>query len=370
MAWIESHDTLGEHPKLKKLALLLGIPRSQAVGHLHYLWWWGLKYAAYDGGLGKYDETDIAVAANWEGDPLKFVQALLDCGKPKRKGFLEKNAAGELLIHDWDDYEGRLMDQRKLAAERARKSRERRKQRLHVLLDECDTTIPDQTIPDRTLHNRTTPKEHTADAPQGASSCPQASPTENLQNPVATPTTPIATPRHSPQETKKEPTPTHPSSRGKKTAPATSPNVVAAHGASEDKPLTEEQADWRTLIDSIQHDYPAYAFGVPAVVRQLLHELHPKLDSACILRAIGEAVKNGVVSENGIPKWIYVEKVCRNWIALEVRRVEDIDDLEHDRAYHRERDKQSKGRYHQDTGDGSDVVTTVVRHPKPERRAK
>lgn len=364
MAWIESHDTLGEHPKLKKLALLLNISRPQAVGHLHYLWWWGLKFADYDGGLGKYDETDIAAAANWEGDPLMFVQALLDCGKPKRKGFLERTETGELIIHDWDDYEGRLMDQRKLAAERARKSRERRKQRLQALPDACDTTIPDQTEPDITQ------PDTTAKSPGGASLCLGASLIAKRESAVDNTTRLSVASRQSDSGGVSPSPPTKEPSKPRRAPPRASSDIVPAHGASVDKPSEEEQADWRALIDSIQQDFPAYAFGLPAVVLQSLHEWHPRLDSACILRAIGEAVRNGAVSKDGLPKWNYVEKVCLNWIALGVRRVEDITPLEQDRAYRRERDKQSKGRYSQDTGDGPDVVSTVVRHPKPERRTK
>jgi len=39
VAWIESHQTLGQHPKTRKLARLLNISAPTAVGHLQFLWW-------------------------------------------------------------------------------------------------------------------------------------------------------------------------------------------------------------------------------------------------------------------------------------------------------------------------------------------
>ncbi len=54
MAWIESHQALGQHPKTIRLAAILG--RAQmptVVGHLHYLWWWAFDYAR-DGRIGRH----------------------------------------------------------------------------------------------------------------------------------------------------------------------------------------------------------------------------------------------------------------------------------------------------------------------------
>lgn len=107
MAWIESHETLREHPKTKRAARTLGVSLPTLIGHLHLLWWWATQYAE-DGDLNRYDATDIADAAGWEGKPDAFVSALLSCGPGGGAGFLERKG-GRLVIHDWDQYAGRLI---------------------------------------------------------------------------------------------------------------------------------------------------------------------------------------------------------------------------------------------------------------------
>ena len=115
MAWLESHQALGQHPKLRKLAALLSINRPQAVGHCMYLWWWCLDYAQ-DGSLARYDAVDIALAAEWDGDPAEFVEAL------ERAGFVDRSDDG-LAVHDWWEYAGRLIERRNADAARKRAGR-------------------------------------------------------------------------------------------------------------------------------------------------------------------------------------------------------------------------------------------------------
>jgi len=122
MAWIESHQELGRHPKTRRLARILGISLPAAVGHLHYLWWWALDFAE-DGDLSGYDSYEIAEAAMWEGDPDEFVDALIHCGPGGMAGFLDRTGDGGLVLHDWDEYAGRLIERR--ARDRERKRRER-----------------------------------------------------------------------------------------------------------------------------------------------------------------------------------------------------------------------------------------------------
>lgn len=113
MAWIESHEGLRSHPKTMKAARLLGISVPQVIGHLHCFWWWALSYAE-KGCLGKFDNADIADGAMWQGDPDLFVNALLSA---RFVDFCDE----KLMIHDWDEYIGRLMEIRE--RERARKSK-------------------------------------------------------------------------------------------------------------------------------------------------------------------------------------------------------------------------------------------------------
>ena len=114
MAWIESHQSLGAHPKTKKLARLLNISAPTAIGHLHMLWWWALDYAQ-DGDLSKYQAEDIADAVLWDGSASLLMASLLDAG------FLDQ-PDGNPRIHDWDEYGGKLLAKRKADAERKAKA--------------------------------------------------------------------------------------------------------------------------------------------------------------------------------------------------------------------------------------------------------
>lgn len=120
MAWLPSYQELREHPKTRKAVVLLGVPRAQVIGHLHCLWWWALSYAD-DGDLSRYDATDIALAAEWDGDPEKFLHALASCGAGGRPGFLDETSGGWAL-HDWSEYAGKYVEKRRKDALRKRPS--------------------------------------------------------------------------------------------------------------------------------------------------------------------------------------------------------------------------------------------------------
>lgn len=136
MAWIESHQELAAHPKTIKLAAMLDIPKVQAVGHLHLLWWWALDYAD-DGDLSDFDAYDIAAAAEWEGDPDTFVKALIDCGPGRRAGFIDQTDRG-LRIHDWGQHTEGLQ----VAKERSRKANhERWHARRGIREDSCSFCV-------------------------------------------------------------------------------------------------------------------------------------------------------------------------------------------------------------------------------------
>lgn len=122
MAWIESHQSMAAHPKTRVAARELGISRAALIGHLHMLWWWALDYAP-DGDLSGYNVLDIADAADWEGDSEAFVQALTDCGRGGRPGYLETSTDGRMVIHDWMEYAGKLVERREANAQRMREKR-------------------------------------------------------------------------------------------------------------------------------------------------------------------------------------------------------------------------------------------------------
>lgn len=154
MTWIESHDTLAQHPKTRRACRILSIAAPQMIGHLHLLWWWAMSYAD-DGDLGDFDERDIADAAQWDGDPALFVEALTDCGPGESPGFLDRDPdTGRLMIHDWDEYAGKLVERRRANAERMREKRATHVQRTSEVRAEqvqgyrTNPTVP--TVPNLT----------------------------------------------------------------------------------------------------------------------------------------------------------------------------------------------------------------------------
>jgi hypothetical protein len=112
MAWIESHQSLGTHLKLRRLAKELRIHRAQAIGHLQFLWWWALDNAP-KGDLSALSSAEIEEAAEWPGPKDVFVDAL------RMHRWLDADG----MIHDWDEYAGRLIAQREKDRQRKRDSR-------------------------------------------------------------------------------------------------------------------------------------------------------------------------------------------------------------------------------------------------------
>ncbi len=162
MAWIELHQTLPSHRKIKKLKRLLKIKTPQAVGHLAMLWLWAVDNAP-DGDLSQVDAEDIAEACEWPKDAEDFVAAL------KEAGLIDDDRR----LHDWDEYAGRLVDQRenkkKKDRDRQRRYRAKKAEAAHadksVTHDDVTrdrgvshtdvTLLPDSTVPDSTRQYQT-----------------------------------------------------------------------------------------------------------------------------------------------------------------------------------------------------------------------
>jgi uncharacterized phage protein (TIGR02220 family) len=168
MAWIESHQSLGAHPKLFRLCTALGISQVCAVGHLHFLWWWAASYAK-DGMLTGCTPLEVSKAAHWEGDPDAFLDAMI------ATHFIDRTA-GKMDLHDWSEY--RLYHDNALARREGRKEQVRENVRRFrskkrgvaecnqdVITDvitcnhdviKCNQhnhTIPNQTKPNQTIPN-------------------------------------------------------------------------------------------------------------------------------------------------------------------------------------------------------------------------
>lgn len=117
MAWIEVHQSLPGHRKTRKAAKLLRLSRAAVVGHLVTLWLWALDNAP-SGRVDQIGHEVLADAAEYGGDPAGFVAALVE------SGFLENRETGEILIHDWQEYAGKLIFRREKDRLRKRENRE------------------------------------------------------------------------------------------------------------------------------------------------------------------------------------------------------------------------------------------------------
>jgi hypothetical protein len=154
MAWIESHQELANHPKLRKLARLLGLCRAHAIGMLHLLWWWAMDYAQ-DGDVSRFDPLDVALAADWDGEPALLLDAL------RSSGFLDEDGR----LHHWDDYAGRLIERRRKDAARKQQARAASVQRPSAGHPPDGARNTTTTTPNRTEPNHTAPS---AEGPEKA----------------------------------------------------------------------------------------------------------------------------------------------------------------------------------------------------------
>lgn len=116
MLFTPSHAELAQHPKMRKLARLLGVGIPTAIGHLHLLWHFALKYAP-DGDLARFDCDEIADGCLWDGDGADFQIALVAAG------WLDREGEAGVTVHDWDEYGGKYVKRKEANAERMREKR-------------------------------------------------------------------------------------------------------------------------------------------------------------------------------------------------------------------------------------------------------
>jgi hypothetical protein len=165
MAWIELHQNLPTNKKTLRLKKILKIKTPQAVGHLCMLWLWALDNAQ-DGDISEFESGEIAEIVAYPGDADKFMEAL------KSSGFVDENGH----IHDWDDYAGKLIEQREVRKEQARIRQQNRRKKLSEHDEPCHApvtlsnddvtrdngvshapTVPNPTAPYPTVPNPTVP---------------------------------------------------------------------------------------------------------------------------------------------------------------------------------------------------------------------
>lgn len=118
MLWIRVQTSLRSHPKIFRLAREIEADRSTAVGLLVGVW----SYAAehhLDGDVTHTELEALHEALDWHAEDVRV--PLLAAG------WID-NENGALLLHDWDEYQGVLIDRRRKDAERKREERARRRQ--------------------------------------------------------------------------------------------------------------------------------------------------------------------------------------------------------------------------------------------------
>jgi len=113
MSWIPVHNTLLHSPKLSRLTRQLEINRLTCIGHLVTLWLWAMQQAP-GGSLKEFTQDEIADAAQWTGDPARFVEALIACR------WMDPNKR----LHNWEQHGGKLFRVRYLGTVRQRRFRQ------------------------------------------------------------------------------------------------------------------------------------------------------------------------------------------------------------------------------------------------------
>lgn len=157
MAWIQIDQALPTHRKTLRLADALDITPTHAVGLMVTLWLWSLDNAP-NGLLDDIPPRTLSRILQWDGDSEELMNAM------RGAGFLDENE-----IHDWQEYAGRLLDQRVAAKERMRKHRaalsRQDEQNGHVadtLRETCSNVTRTEQEQSAHVHSRvqyTTPQE-------------------------------------------------------------------------------------------------------------------------------------------------------------------------------------------------------------------
>jgi hypothetical protein len=90
-------------PKIRRLAVVLGVPWPHALGLAGLLWRFAAKHAP-TGEIGLHDDEEIAAALEWPGDAGDLVAALVRC-----RLLDPTDSAARLLVHDWPDHAPRYV---------------------------------------------------------------------------------------------------------------------------------------------------------------------------------------------------------------------------------------------------------------------
>lgn len=108
------------HLKTKRLQKLLKRPLFHIVGILEALWL-VTGECAWSGGIGRFSDSEIEEAIEWDGPPGELITALVACRWLDRDS---PDALGDmcrLVVHDWEEHVPDYLSKR-IARERLRRS--------------------------------------------------------------------------------------------------------------------------------------------------------------------------------------------------------------------------------------------------------
>lgn len=114
--WIEVHHELPKHKKTMRFKTALKVKTPQAVGHLVMLWLHCIENAS-DGDITDIPPDDLALFSGYAGKGQVFVDALLT------SSYADRMDDGRIVLHDWNDYAGKLLEKRQKDADRKRENR-------------------------------------------------------------------------------------------------------------------------------------------------------------------------------------------------------------------------------------------------------
>ena len=156
--WLRLDAATPRHPKTADLAIALEVSVPHATGLLACLWTWAVEFAT-DGDLSRYpvEYLENTVLHGTTGAVRAMGEA----------GFIDVDG-GRMVLHDWGDYQGKLIDsqQRGKAANRERQARYRDRQRLQIADNGVVTALGDgEVTPLRNERNGTNGTNVTDDLP-------------------------------------------------------------------------------------------------------------------------------------------------------------------------------------------------------------
>ena len=118
MAWLKIYQSIRQHRKILDAADALEIAPPYMIGLLTSFWLWALDNAP-DGNVSEISARNIARAAQWDGDADKLLQAFIYAGLLDS----HEDDPDTLMIHNWEEYAGTLIQQRETEMERSRRRR-------------------------------------------------------------------------------------------------------------------------------------------------------------------------------------------------------------------------------------------------------